>query len=77
MDRSHPVILKFFEKFRLERREATSHDEDELPAEVLSLCRPLPANIITIWFFLMSKYFSRSKKLSQSMYDYICFALLL
>ena len=48
MDRSHPVILKFFEKFRLKRREASSHDEDELPPDVLSLCRPLPANVIII-----------------------------
>jgi hypothetical protein len=46
MDRSHPVMLKICENFRLRRREKVKHED--IPPEVEAMCRPLEDNIVEI-----------------------------
>ena len=46
MDRSDPVMLKFFVKLRLKRKK--QEKSETVPAEVISMCRPLDDSIIIL-----------------------------
>ena len=46
MDRSHPCILRFYENFRLKRRQDKKHDDADLPPEVLAMTVPEDDNIV-------------------------------